>query len=117
MEEMSDRVPETAARPPWAATMGITAKALGLAAMAVLACRPAEAQGGRYRGPAGVVPPGLREPGDPVPPPPSPPGSFVSHPSPHARIPTSFDQWVFWWAYNADAVVPPRRRASQADPT
>ena len=45
-----------------------------IAALAIPAVAPdAHAHGGQYRGPGGGLPPGLREPHDPVPPPPPPP--------------------------------------------
>ncbi len=45
-----------------------------IGALALPAVAPdAHAHGGQYRGPGGALPPGLREPHDPVPPPPPPP--------------------------------------------
>lgn len=52
----------------------------------------AYAHGGQYRGPGGNLPPGLREPHDPVPPPPPPPTGDPSPPitTPTDRPPPSF---------------------------
>ena len=77
----------------------------------VLAGGTATPHGGAYRGPTGEFPPGRwgkREP--PVPPPPRP---ATGKPAPP---PVSLDSWVFWWAYNKDALLPePRRRAAVSE--
>ena len=112
----------------------------------------ASAHGGAYRGPAGEVPPGARDPKDPQPPPENPgvptpgpgappttppenPGSPGDSPPPPdtpkpgaappagpiggppgggavtgggrvaAPKPMSFDNWLFWWAYNKDEIL------------
>jgi HEAT repeat protein len=115
---------------------------------------PASAHGGSYRGPAGEVPPGQRDPKDPQPPPeagtptgpqgpgtgtpppegpgtggddggspppdsPKPPaanpagpvgpagpgGSLTGQGKRAQPKPMSFENWLFWWAYNKDEIL------------
>jgi len=114
----------------------------------------ASAHGGSYRGPAGEVPPGQRDPKDPQPPPeagtptgpqgpgtgtpppegpgtgsggdggnpppdspkppanpagpvgPAGPGGSISPGGKRAQPkPMSFENWLFWWAYNKDEIL------------
>ena len=114
----------------------------------------ADAHGGAYRGPAGEVPPGQRDPKDPQPPPESPgtptpkpgggqetpppsqppsggdggdspdtppppppapdgpagnngPGGLVTPGGKKRAAPKqmSFENWLFWWAYNKDEIL------------
>jgi HEAT repeat protein len=115
----------------------------------------ADAHGGSYRGPAGEVPPGQRDPKDPQPPPENPgpttgggtgpttggptgpgtgggdsgtppgntppgnpgPGGPVAPGGPGGTLtpgggkkaaqprPMSYDNWLFWWAYNKDEIL------------
>jgi hypothetical protein len=81
-------------------------------AVPFLPATPADAREGVFRGPGDRVPPGLREPSDPMPPPPPPPGPVVpgspgetptvgpTHP--RVRDVVSFEDWRFWYHHNKD---------------
>ncbi|MEN8149595.1 MAG: VIT domain-containing protein [Planctomycetota bacterium] len=98
---------------------------------------------GGYRGPAGEVPPGQRDPKDPqpvpespatpapggaapsTPPPPAPngpggnngPGGLASPGGKRRSAPKTmtFENWLFWWAYNQDTLLA-RIRPAPAGP-
>ena len=75
-----------------------------------LACDIAHAHGGAYRGANGAVPPGLREPSDPMPPPPvRGRGSLPFAPDPRVPPPPTprffgFEDWTFWYQNNRDVL-------------
>ena len=87
--------------------------------MVIASTHQAHARGGQYRGPGGLVPPGLREPMDPTPPPPPayslrgssvPPPDIPAMPGPSVKSP-DFSDWSFWYHYNREILEPRPREA------
>jgi len=74
----------------------------------VLTAGTAAAHGGAYRGPLGEIPPGPVDPREPKPPVRPSPGPLPPQKAAgrFSQPPMSLDHWIFWWAYNKDALLP-----------